>query len=149
MWIRLACSSEFSGAGFSLWGFVIARTKTHRLKPAPLKSILVAADHDRHGHEAQNEHEDGDGRPDESSAIDLLPAVEQRRVAEANRQQQDGPHDPTGPENQTERDQEQRYTDRDFLVKLAGHRIQNMAPVKLSSWKQVQRRREQANPGRT
>jgi hypothetical protein len=25
-----------SGAGFSLWGFVLARTKPHRLKPAPL-----------------------------------------------------------------------------------------------------------------
>ncbi len=24
------------GAGFSLWGFVLAATKTHRLKPAPL-----------------------------------------------------------------------------------------------------------------
>ena len=24
-----------SGAGFSLWGFVLARTKPHRLKPAP------------------------------------------------------------------------------------------------------------------
>jgi hypothetical protein len=23
----------FSGAGFSLWGFVLAKTKTHRLKP--------------------------------------------------------------------------------------------------------------------
>ncbi len=27
----------FSGAGFSLRGFVHARTKTRRLKPAPLK----------------------------------------------------------------------------------------------------------------
>ena len=25
-----------SGAGFSLWGLVLARTKPHRLKPAPL-----------------------------------------------------------------------------------------------------------------
>jgi hypothetical protein len=25
-----------SGAGFSLWGFVLARTKSHRLKPVPL-----------------------------------------------------------------------------------------------------------------
>jgi hypothetical protein len=24
-----------SGAGFNRWGFVLARTKTHRLKPAP------------------------------------------------------------------------------------------------------------------
>src|SRR6202140_3304066 len=26
----------FGGAGFSLWGVVLARFKTHRLKPAPL-----------------------------------------------------------------------------------------------------------------
>jgi hypothetical protein len=29
---------ELSGAGFSLWGLVCARTKFHRLKPAPLKT---------------------------------------------------------------------------------------------------------------
>src|SRR5579864_3031687 len=28
---------DSSGAGFSLWGFVLARTKPHRLKPAPPK----------------------------------------------------------------------------------------------------------------
>ncbi len=28
-------SNGSRGAGFSLWGFVLARTKTHRLKPAP------------------------------------------------------------------------------------------------------------------
>ena len=27
----------FSGAGFSMWGSILARTKPHRLKPAPLK----------------------------------------------------------------------------------------------------------------
>ena len=26
----------FSGTGFSLWGFVLARTNPHRLKPVPL-----------------------------------------------------------------------------------------------------------------
>jgi hypothetical protein len=27
---------RLSGAGFSLWGFVLARSKPHRLKPVPL-----------------------------------------------------------------------------------------------------------------
>jgi hypothetical protein len=27
----------FSGTGFSLWGLILAGTKTHRLKPVPLK----------------------------------------------------------------------------------------------------------------
>jgi hypothetical protein len=27
----------FGGAGFSLWGLVLARSKPHRLKPAPLR----------------------------------------------------------------------------------------------------------------
>src|ERR1700692_4729517 len=31
-----------SGAGFSLWGLVLAKTKTHRLKPAPLKPPTFA-----------------------------------------------------------------------------------------------------------
>ncbi len=29
----------FSGAGFSLWGLVLANTKTHRPKPAPLNEM--------------------------------------------------------------------------------------------------------------
>jgi hypothetical protein len=29
----------------------------------PYDCSLIAADHDRHGHETQNEHEDGDGGP--------------------------------------------------------------------------------------
>src|SRR5579864_8247633 len=29
---------DFSGAGFSLWVLVLARTNPHRLKPAPLKT---------------------------------------------------------------------------------------------------------------
>src|ERR1700676_5275398 len=29
---------EFCGAGFSLWGLVLAKIKPHRLKPAPLKA---------------------------------------------------------------------------------------------------------------
>src|ERR1700674_5217955 len=29
------CAARKSGAGFSLWGFDLARTKPHRLKPAP------------------------------------------------------------------------------------------------------------------
>jgi len=33
---RAQCESDSCGAGFSLWGFVLARTKPHRLEPAPL-----------------------------------------------------------------------------------------------------------------
>jgi hypothetical protein len=31
--------TDFSGAGFSLWGLVLARSNPHRLKPAPLNPI--------------------------------------------------------------------------------------------------------------
>jgi hypothetical protein len=34
--IKCGAVSGVSSAGFSLWGFVLARTKPHRLKPALL-----------------------------------------------------------------------------------------------------------------
>jgi len=33
----------FGGAGFSLWGLVLARSKSHRLKPAPLEPLALRA----------------------------------------------------------------------------------------------------------
>jgi len=39
MVVTLAASWRLSGTGFSLWGLVLARTKTHRLKTVPLKHV--------------------------------------------------------------------------------------------------------------
>jgi hypothetical protein len=41
--MKLQGFSGLSGAGFSLWGLVFARTKIRRLKPAPLEPSVTPA----------------------------------------------------------------------------------------------------------
>ena len=103
----------------------------------PTCCAFFLADHDRHGHETQNEHEDGNGSPEEPRAIKFLQAIEQRRVAEANRQQQDRPQNPSPPIKQAERNQEQGDSQRNFSVILARDGIQNMPAVQLSHTSQT------------
>src|ERR1700726_4422128 len=98
------------------------------LNPRPSS---VAADEDRHGHESQNEDEDSDGGPDQTRAIKRFPLIEQRRMAEAESQEQSRPKIPSGPEHAPERNQEQRDHERYPLVILACRRVEDMSAIEL------------------
>ncbi len=54
-------------------GFTSCKHQNPQAEACATKGGL--ADHYRHGHETQKEHDDGDGGPQEPRAIELLPAV--------------------------------------------------------------------------
>src|SRR6266446_6074671 len=99
---------------------------------------LVPLDQHRHGHESQNENQDCNGGPDQPRAVERLPLMEQRGMAETEPQQKGSPQIPSGPEQVSERNQEQRDGKRHTTVILARRCVEDMSAIELPAREQVE-----------